>query len=96
MSPNSKKDLIILRQKLDKIDDSLLLLFKKRTTLVKSVLKLKKFKKQIVDKKRIKLILKNINIKSKKLKIDPLITIHIWKNIIKSYIEFEKRNFKKK
>ena len=96
MSPDSKKDLIILRQKLDKIDDSLLLLFKKRTTLVKSVLKLKKFKKQIVDKKRIKLILKNINIKSKKLKIDPLITNHIWKNIIKSYIEFEKRNFKKK
>ncbi|RPG99411.1 MAG: chorismate mutase [Candidatus Pelagibacter sp. TMED118] len=96
MSPKDKKKLKELRKKLDKIDDSLLLIIKKRTDLVKNVLKLKKFKYQIVDKKRIKIILKNINRKSKLLKIDPLITNKIWQNIIKSYIDYEKRNFKKK
>ena len=96
MSPKDKKKLKELRKKLDKIDDSLLLIIKKRTDLVKNVLKLKKFKYQIVDKKRIKMILKNINKKSKTLKIDPLITNKIWQNIIRSYIDYEKRNFKKK
>ena len=67
-----------------------------RTSLVKEVLKLKEFKKEIVDKKRINFILKKINLKSKKLKIDPKITNRIWKNMILSYIDYEKRNFKKK
>ena len=58
--------------------------------------KFKEFKKEIVDKKRINFILKKINSKSKKLKIDPKITNRIWKNMILSYIDYEKRNFKKK
>ena len=33
---------------------------------------------------------------SLKKNIDPKITRRIWKNIIWSYIDFEKRNFKKK
>ena len=74
----------------------MLSLIKYRTNLVKEVLKLKEFKKEIVDKKRINTILKKINQKSKKLKIDPKITSRIWKNMILSYIDFEKRNFKKK
>ena len=96
MSPKNKKKLEIIRSKLDKLDNKLLLLIKYRTNLVKEVLKLKEFKKEIVDRKRINLILKKINRKSKKLKIDPKITNRIWKNMILSYIDFERRNFKKK
>ena len=96
MSPKNKKKLGIIRSKLDKLDNKLLSLIKYRTNLVKEVLKLKEFKKEIVDKKRINFILKKINSKSKKLKIDPKITNRIWKNMILSYIDYEKRNFKKK
>ncbi len=96
MSPKNKKKLEIIRSKLDKLDNKLLSLIKYRTNLVKEVLKLKEFKKEIVDKKRINYILKKIKLKSKKLNIDPKITARIWKNMIWSYIDFEKRNFKKK
>tara|TARA_B100000963_G_scaffold335030_1_gene328802 strand:+ start:334 stop:624 length:291 start_codon:yes stop_codon:yes gene_type:complete len=96
MSPKNKKKLEIIRSKLDKLDNKLLSLIKYRTNLVKEVLKLKEFKKEIIDTKRINFILKKINGKSKKLKIDPKITNRIWKNMIWSYIDFEKRNFKKK
>ena len=96
MSPENKEKLKKLRKKLDNLDNSLLLLIKKRTELVKSVLKLKSYKYEIIDKKRIQIILKNIKKKSLKRKIDPRITNKIWINMIKSYIEFEQRNFKKK
>ena len=96
MSPKNKKKLEIIRSKLDKIDNKLLSLIKYRTNLVKKVLKLKEYKNEIVDKKRINFILKKISGKSKKLKIDPKITNRIWKNMIWSYIDYERRNFKKK
>ena len=96
MSPLKKKNLDIVRKKLDKLDDSLINIIKKRTVLVKKVLELKKYKKEIVDKKRIKKILKNVRDKSIKNKIDPKITKRIWLNMIYAYINFEKRNFKKK
>ena len=96
MSPKNRKKLNLIRIKLDKLDNKLLSLIKYRTNLVKEVLKLKVLKKEIVDKKRINLILKKIKLKSKKLNIDPKITNRIWKNMIWSYIDFERRNFKKK
>ena len=96
MSPKNKKKLDLIRSKLDKLDNKLLLLIKHRTNLVKEVLKLKEFKKEIVDIKRINFILQKINKKSKKLNIDPYITKRIWKNMIWSYINFERKNFKKK
>ena len=96
MSPKNKKKLNLIRIKLDKLDNKLLGLIKYRTSLVKEVLKLKEFKKEIVDKKRINFILNKIKKKSKKLNIDLKITNRIWKNMIWSYIDFEKRNFKKK
>ena len=96
MSPKNKKKLEIIRSKLDKLDNNLLSLIKYRSNLVKEVLKLKEFKKEIIDKKRIKFILKKIQIKSKKLNLDPKITNRIWKNMIWSYIDYERRNFKKK
>tara|TARA_B110001454_G_C12682281_1_gene418591 strand:- start:593 stop:883 length:291 start_codon:yes stop_codon:yes gene_type:complete len=96
MSPLNKKKLNLLRIKLDKIDNDLLKLIKKRSNLVNEVLKVKIYKKEIIDKKRIKFILKKINKKSIELKVDPKITNRIWKNMIWSFIEYEKKNFKKK
>ena len=96
MSPDNKKKLNSIRIKLDKLDNKFLSLVKNRTDLVKEVLKLKEFKKEIVDHKRINFILKKIERKSKKLKIDPKITNRIWKNMIWAYISFERRNFKKR
>tara|TARA_Y100000992_G_C20874378_1_gene308820 strand:+ start:241 stop:531 length:291 start_codon:yes stop_codon:yes gene_type:complete len=96
MSPLKKKKLNLIRQKLDKLDNSLINIIKKRTLLVKNVLKLKENKNQIVDKKRINKILKNIREKSIKKNIDPKITKRIWLNMIYAYIDFERRNFKKK
>ena len=96
MSPLKKKKLNIIRKKLDKLDNSLINIIKKRTFLVKKVLKLKEYKKEIVDKKRIRKILKNIRNKSIKNKIDPKITKRIWLNMIYAYIDYERKNFRKK
>ena len=96
MSPLKKKKLNLLRKKLDKLDNSLINIIKKRTMLVKDVLKLKEYKNEIVDKKRINKILINIKKKSLQNNIDPKITKRIWINMIYAYINFEKRNFKKK
>ena len=96
MSPQNKKKLDSLRKQLDKLDNNLLKIVKKRTNIIKQILSLKKYKNQIVDKKRINKILSNIKKKSLKNNIDPKITNRIWKNMIWSYIDFEKRNFKKK
>ena len=96
MSPLKRKKLVKIRSQLDKLDNSLIKVIKKRTNLVKKVLELKEKKNEIVDKKRIKIILNNIRKKSLKNQIDPKITNRIWKNMIWSYIDYEKRNFKKK
>ena len=87
--------IIKIRKALDKLDDKFLKLIKKRTLLVNKIVKNKKFKKDIVDKKRIQIILKNINKKSKTNKIDPQITHKIWSAMIKAYIDYEYRRFKK-
>ena len=60
MSPINKKKLNLLRVKLDKLDNGLLKLIKKRTSLVNEVLKVKIHKKEIIDQKRIKFILNKI------------------------------------
>ena len=96
MSPLKKEKLSKIRKELDKLDDYLIKIIKKRTNLVKKVLALKERKNQIVDQKRIKFILKNIKKKSIKNNIDPKITNKIWKSMIYTYIDFERRNFKKK
>ena len=96
MSPLKRKKLLKIRVELDKLDNSLIKIIKKRTNLVKKVLSLKDKKNQIIDHKRIRTILKNIRKKSIKNKIDPKVTNKIWKNMILAYIDFEKRNFYKK
>ena len=96
MSPDKKIKLEKVRKKLDFLDNKLLKLIKQRTNLVNEVLKLKEYKNQIVDHKRINKILNNIKKKSQKNKIDPRITKRIWINMIRAYIDYEKRNFDKK
>ncbi|MBL6861002.1 MAG: chorismate mutase [Candidatus Pelagibacter bacterium] len=90
------KNILKIRKKLDKLDDILLNIIKKRAKLVDIVIENKKFKKEIIDKKRIRIILKNISKKSKKKRIDPLITKKIWKSMIGAFIDYEYRKFKKK
>ena len=90
------KNIINIRKQLDKLDNSLLEIIKRRTKLVDLVIKNKEFKKDIIDKKRIKLILKNISKKSKTKNIDPKITQKIWISMIRAFIDYEFRNFKKK
>ena len=83
------------RKKIDKIDQQIFMLIKKRTVIVKKMLTLKRYKNEIVDHKRIKEILSILKKKSIKNKIDPKITKRIWKSMIWSYVDFQKRNFKK-
>ena len=90
------KKILQIRKKLDNLDNRFLDLIKKRTNLVDEVIKNKRFKKDIVDRKRIKKIMYNIKQKSKKKKIDHIITYRIWNSMIKAYIDYEYRNFKKK
>ena len=96
MSPTNKKKLDQIRINLDKLDNGLLKLIKKRSSLVNEVLKIKIYRKEIIDQKRIDFILKKIKKKSIQINIDPKITNRIWKNMIWAFIDYEKRNFRKK
>ena len=84
------------RKKIDKIDQQLFKLIKKRTIVVKKMLTFKKFKSEIVDHKRINEILLKLKRKSLQNNVDPKITKRIWKSMIWSYVDFQRRNFKKK
>ena len=92
----NKKKLKIARKKVDQLDKKIFNLIKKRTKIVRYMLSLKQFKNQIVDQKRITVILNNIRKKSMQHGIDPRITSRIWKTMIWSFINYQKRNFKKK
>ena len=90
------KKLKIARKKIDQLDKKIFNLIKKRTIIVNYMLILKQFKKQIVDKKRINQILKNIKKKSLINNLDPKITTKIWKSMILAYIDYQRKNFKNK
>ena len=62
------KKILKIRKELDKLDNILLQVIKKRANLIDIVIKNKKFKKDIIDRKRISVILKNISKKSKQKK----------------------------
>ena len=91
-----KKKLEIARRKIDQLDISILNLIEKRTKIVKYMLSLKQFKNQIIDQKRINVILKNIRKKSVQHGVDSKVTSRIWKTMIWSFIAYQRRNFKKK
>ena len=92
----NRQKLKIARNKIDQLDKNIFNLIKKRTRIVKYMLNLKQFKNQIVDRKRIKIILKNIRNKSIKNDVDPKITTRIWKAMIWGYVDFQRKNFKRK
>ena len=85
-----------IRKNLDKLDNKLLEIIKKRTKLVDEIVKNKRFKKDIIDRKRILIILKKIKKKFKDKNIDIKITRKIWSSMISAYIDYEYRTFKKK
>ena len=91
-----KKKLKIARRKVDQLDKKIFNLIKKRTQIVKYMLSLKKYKNQIVDHKRINIILKNVRNKSIKDGIDPKITRRIWTSIIWGFVDFQRKNFRNK
>ena len=91
-----RKKLNLARRKINQIDDKIFNLIKKRTHIVNYMLSLKKYKNQIVDHKRINEILKKIKFKSSKNKIDSKITLRIWKSMIWSYVNYQRKNFRKK
>ena len=90
------KKINIIRKKLDKLDLIMLSVIKKRSLLVNKILEQKEFKNQIIDAKRIDIILRKIKKESKRKKIDPKITNTIWKSMIRAFINYEFKNFKKK
>ena len=92
----NKKKLKIARKKVDQLDKKIFNLIKKRTQIVKYMLSLKKFKKEIIDHRRISEILKNVRNKSIKDGIDPKITRRIWTSIIWGFVDFQRKNFRKK
>jgi len=91
-----KNKLKLARKKIDQLDQRIFDLLKKRTQIIRYMLSLKKFKNEIIDKRRNSEILKRIRNRSIKNGIDPKITKRIWQSMIWSYVDFQRRNFKKK
>ena len=92
----NKNKLKLARNKVDQLDQKIFNLIKKRTQIVKYMLGLKKSRREIVDHRRNNEIFRKIRNKSIKNDIDPKITRRIWKAMIWSYVDFQRRNFKKK
>jgi len=88
------KNLNDVRKSIDKVDNQLVKLIGEREFFVKEALKFKKNKKQIIDKKRINIVLKRIKNLSKKYKANSLIIERIWKLMIKNFIILENKLFK--
>ena len=89
----NKNKLNVARNKVDQLDQKIFNLIKKRTQFVKYMLSLKKSRKEIVDHKRNNEIFRKIKNKSIKNDIDPKITRRIWKAMIWSYVDFQKKKF---
>ncbi len=84
-----------IRKKIDSIDSRILPLMVKRSFLVNKALSLKTKKSEIVDIRRINQIKRKVAGDAKKLGANPSLISDIWLSIIKTFIQFEKKNFKK-
>ena len=84
-----------VRKRIDKVDSQILPLMVKRSKLVNKALSLKTKKSEIVDSKRISQIKKKVESQAKKLDANPKLIGDIWVSIIRNFINFEKKNFKK-
>ena len=90
------KKMKIVRSAIDRIDSKILPLIVKRSKLVNKALEIKSRKNEIVDRKRIKQILKKVGSESKKMNANPKIIKSIWMDMIQNFIEYEKKEFKKR
>ena len=93
---NNSEEMKLIRKKIDQVDDKLLPLMVKRSKLVEKALSLKKKQTEIVDKKRIQEISKKITKKSSELGGNTKLLKSIWLSIIQNFIDYEKKEFKKK
>ena len=84
------------RVEIDKIDEKLLPLIVKRSKMVNIALESKIKKSQIIDQKRIKSILSKVEKAAKSKSADPNLIKSIWKSMIWSFIDYEKKEFKKR
>ena len=93
---NNSKEMKLIREKIDQVDDKLLPLMVKRSKLVEKALSLKKRQTEIVDKKRINEISKKIVKKTSELGGNSKLLKTIWLSIIQNFIDYENQEFKKK
>ncbi len=91
-----KQKLNKARIEIDKIDSKLLPLIVKRSKMVNLALESKTKKSQIVDQKRIKSILTKVAKAAKSKSADPNLIKSIWKSMIWNFIDYEKKEFKKR
>ena len=84
------------RVEIDKIDEKLLPLIVKRSKMVNIALESKIKKSQIIDQKRIKSILSKVEKAAKSKSADPNLIKSIWKSMIWNFIDYEKKEFKKR
>jgi len=89
------KNLNEVRKSIDNLDTRLVKLIAEREFYAKQAVKFKTNKKQIIDRKRINIVLKRINSLSKKYKVNSLTVERIWKLMIKDFIILENRLFRK-
>jgi chorismate mutase len=86
---NKKKNIDRIRKNIDNIDTQILKLLSFRRKEVLQITKCKK-RSEIVDKKRIAVMLKRLILKGKNLKIESYVIANVWKAMIKSFIKLEK------
>ena len=84
-----------IRKRIDEVDSKILPLMVKRSKLVSKALDIKTKKSEIVDLKRINQIKKKVAAQARRLGANPKLISNIWLSIIKNFIDFEKKNFKK-
>ena len=84
------------RIEIDKIDAKLLPLIVKRSKMVNMALESKTKKSQIIDQKRINSILTKVGRAAKLRSGNPNLVKSIWKSMIWNFIDYEKKEFKKK
>ena len=81
-----------IREQIDLIDLEMLNLLSKRKDLVTEIVKFKS-RDQIIDKKRIKLILDKLDLEAKKRGIPENLVRKLWEGMIKSFISYEEDIF---
>ncbi len=92
---NNNTELKKVRLKIDEIDSKIIKLIADRFKEIHKVTKLKDSHDQIIDHERITHILKTVQIKAKKNKIDPDIITRIWQIFIQEAIKLEYAKVKK-